>query len=75
MLFLPFFDNIRVKTQAGIVEKDTAVDFPGIDRNCVSGRDMLYCQVQFQRNAKILGEMIQGAKRQHTQRTARADQN
>ena len=63
-----------IKTQARIVEEDLSVDLPDIDLDRVVCDDRSRGSFQVERNLQILGEVVERAERQNSQRLVGVDQ-
>ena len=74
---LPLFALVyeaRIKTQARVVEEDLSVDLPDINLDRVVCDDRLRSSFQVERNRQILGEVVERAERQNSQRFVGVDQ-
>ncbi len=73
-MLLTFADDARIEAEAGVIDKNGAVDLSHIDLFAIAARDRIDRFFQFQGDFQILGEMIEGSKRQDAKPLFRADQ-
>ena len=64
----------RVEADARVVDEDAAVELADVDQLGLAVDDRLYRRVEVERNADVLGEVIERAERQHAERGLRADE-
>ena len=67
-------NDLRINSEARIVNEDAAIHFAGVHGHDASMHHGPHRHFEIERDAQVLGEMIQGADRQHAKDLLRAGQ-
>ena len=74
LLALALLHDARIEADARIVEEDAAVYFADIHPGDFAGEKCLHRLLEFERDAQVFGEVIEGPHRQNAKGGIRADQ-
>jgi hypothetical protein len=72
LLLFALAHKVRIKTDPGIVDEYPAADLADVYLGDLAGEKIVHGGFEVQRNAVILGKMIQCAHRQDAERDVRA---
>jgi len=75
LLLFALVYEARIKTQARVVEEDVSINFPDINLGRVVCDDRSRRSFHDERDLQILGEVVERAERQNSQRFVGVDQH
>jgi hypothetical protein len=70
---LPLFDHVRIEADGRVVDEEAIVHLPDVHSRDVSRRDDRNRLMKIDRNLQVLGEVIEGAEREHAESRRRSE--